>query len=152
MRPAVLLILWPLVEIALFVTLGARLGLFATLAVVVGSALLGVALIRRQGVATPAAIRARMAAGTDPASALADGALIVLAGVLLVLPGFLTDALGLMLLIGPLRRGLLGALARRTLAVRPTAGPAHAPGPVIEGEWEEVEPPARRPPSGWTQH
>ncbi|MBD3763976.1 MAG: FxsA family protein [Rhodobacterales bacterium] len=151
MRPVILLILWPLVEIALFVTLGARLGLFGTLAVVLGTAVLGVALIRRQGAVTPATLRARMAAGADPGNALADGALIVLAGVLLVLPGFLTDALGGLLLIGPLRRGLLGALARRTLVVR-AAGPAPAPGPVIEGEWEEVDPPVRRPASGWTQH
>ena len=152
-----LFLLWPLAEIALFVTVGAWLGLWVTLGIVLGTGVLGVWLIRQQGLGAGEGIRRAMAARSDPAAALAEGALGLAAALLLILPGFLTDALGLLLLLPPVRRAVGASLARR-------AGPAHvvwtdaAPGrprapDIIDGTWEELPSEERQqPPSGWTRH
>jgi UPF0716 protein FxsA len=152
--PAVLLI-WPLVEIALFVVVGGWIGLWPTLGIVVGTALLGVWLIRQQGLQAGEGIRRAMAARTDPAAGLATGMLGLVAALLLILPGFLTDAIGLLLLVPPVRRSAATALARRsgTAAAAWGAGARRPPPEVIDGTWEELRPDeARRPPSGWTRH
>lgn len=157
MRPFVLILLWPIVEIALFVTLGGAIGLLWTLAVIIGSGALGVWLLRRQGLRNADRLRRGMASLRDPVTALADGAAVMLAAVLLILPGFLTDALGLLLLLPPVRLALMAAVARRVkvhaarrpdpFADRPPQGNI-----VIDGEFIEVETDQTRPPSGWTRH
>jgi UPF0716 protein FxsA len=153
-----MLLLWPLVEIALFVTVGGWLGLWPTLAIVVGTAVAGVWLIRSQGLRAGEGIRRAMAARSDPAAGLAEGALGLAAALLLILPGFLTDAMGLLLLIPPVRAMVAAALARRAAGVRvvrvPAAGGTARSGPeVIDGTWEELpEAERRHPPSGWTRH
>jgi UPF0716 protein FxsA len=151
----VLLLVWPLVEIALFVTVGSAIGLWATLAVVIGTGVLGVWLIRRQGEQAGARLRQAMAARRDPGAGLAETVLGLGSGILLILPGFLTDALGGLLLIPVVRRWLAAALARRAGSARVvwTNGPDTRPAPdVIDGTWEELPPDeSRRPPSGWTR-
>jgi UPF0716 protein FxsA len=84
---------WPMLEIGLFITLGGWIGLWPSLAVVVLTAILGVAVIRAQGMG---ALREVQRGGVMP---MAHGALSMLAGMLLILPGFFTDFLGLLLLI-----------------------------------------------------
>jgi UPF0716 protein FxsA len=153
-----LLLLWPLVEIALFVIVGGWIGLWPTLAIVVGTAVLGVWLIRSQGLRAGEAVRRAMAARSDPAAALAEGALGLAAALLLILPGFLTDAMGLLLLIPPVRAMVAAALARRAGNVRmvrvaAAGGPPRSGPEVIDGTWEELpEAERRNPPSGWTRH
>jgi UPF0716 protein FxsA len=150
-----LLLGWPLAEIALFVTVGARIGLWATLAIVLGTGVLGVWLIRRQGLQAGEGFRRAMAARRDPAAALAEGALGVAAGVLLILPGFLTDAVGLLLLLPPVRAALGAAAARRAAPLQGGfAGSGRGMPEVIDGTWEELPPEqdGPRPPSGWTRH
>lgn len=153
MRLLLPLVALPLIEIALFVTLGAWLGLWLSLGIVIGSAVLGTALIRRQGLQVRAELARTLRRGGDPARVIADGGLSVLAGVLLILPGFLTDALGLLLLIPPLRRLVIALVARR-LPRGVRASPARDGAVVIEGryvrEGETPRPPV--PPSGWTRH
>lgn len=113
----------PLVEIALFVTLGARLGLWLTLAWVLLTAAGGLSILRQltesglsmRREAFVEGFRGRMA--EDPLSPLVDQALVAVAAVLLILPGFLTDALGGLLLIPPLRRAVIGLMARRMAGV-----------------------------------
>lgn len=155
-----LLVVLPLIEIGLFVTLGAWLGLWTTLMVVLASALLGVAVIRRQGIVTMLALREAMAARRDPGPAMADGALSVLAGSLLILPGFLTSVIGLLLLIPASRAGVAGwarrQMQRRGVQFRSAAEPGARPEPAdtIEGDFFEIDA-AKRPthrPSGWTRH
>lgn len=144
----------PLVEIALFVTLGAWLGLWLSLAIVIGTALMGIALIRRQGRHVRADVAGAMRRGGDPGRVIADGGLAFVAGVLLILPGFLTDALGLLLLIPPLRRLLIARVARRMPSVRTPSRQAGQP-IVIEGSFARMDdpvPPTNSPPSGWTRH
>ncbi len=148
---------WPLVEIGLFVVIGGRIGVWATLAWVVLSAVLGVLILRREARQGAVRLRGGMAALRAP-GAVGAGLFRGLAAVLLILPGFLTDALGLLLLLPPVQVALIAALARRVRgmeagAVRPD---------VVEGEWEEVPPDEAgrvgdrrggpgRGPSGWTQ-
>ena len=163
MRLSALFLLWPIIEIALFVTLGGTIGLLWTLVVILGTGVLGVWVMRAQGLRTADRLRREMDALRNPLLPAADGALMLLAGVLLVLPGFLTDALGLVLLLPPVRLALMAALARRVRVQqrRPTPEGAFGDGfetrarrgdIVIDGEFIEVEPDPRRPPSGWTRH
>lgn len=157
MWPFVLFLLWPIVEIALFVTVGGAIGLGWTLLVILGTGVLGVWLMRSQGLRTAERLRHEMDNLRNPIAPVADGALVLLAAALLVLPGFLTDALGLLLLLPPVRLGITAALSRR---IRPmqagTADPFEARARrgdiVIDGEYIEVEPDPNRPPSGWTRH
>lgn len=148
------LILWPLIEIGLFVTLGAWLGLWLTLAWVMGTAVFGMYVIRRQGERAQVAMRQGFVALSEPLSPMAQGALTVAAGALLILPGFLTDALGLLLLLPPIRSVLVAALARRVVVTHPTRRrPEHRPD-VIDGEFIDLDAeslPQSRGNSGWTR-
>ena len=146
-----LLIGVPLIEIALFIEVGGLIGLWPTIATVILTALIGTALLRRQGMATLQRAQAEMAAQRMPMREVFDGACLLVAGVLLLTPGFLTDAAGFVLLIPPLR-AVLGAWAMHALMKRGavhvhTAGfarpePGTAPrdrgGPVIDGEYEDL--------------
>lgn len=153
---AALLFGLPVVEIALFVTVGAWLGLWLTLAIVFGTALLGAWIIREQGVRAGDSLRRALEARRDPGSALADGALIVGAGILLILPGFFTDTCGLLLLVPPVRQAVIDALARRVQVQQASwpdpYGSARRGADVIDTTWEELPPKdGPKPPSGWTQ-
>lgn len=150
----VVFLVWPLVEIALFVTLGSALGLGLTLLWVLGTGVLGVAILRGQGMQTAGRLRAGMASLRNPLAAAGSDALRMLAGVLLVLPGFLTDALGLLLLIPPLRLLLIALIVRRfgVTSMQSDQPVRRADGIIIDGEFTEVDPNQTRPPSGWTRH
>ena len=144
----------PLIEIALFVKVGGLIGLWPTLAIVLATAVAGTSLIRWQGASTMREIQASFRDMRDPTAPLANGALILIAGVLLLSPGFLTDTLGLLLLLPPVRRVVIRQISGR-LAMR--AGPGwtetrnpHRPD-VIEGEYEVIDP-AKQGNSGWTRH
>ncbi|EKD59858.1 MAG: hypothetical protein ACD_54C01087G0001, partial [uncultured bacterium] len=105
-----LILAWPLLEIGLFVTVGGWLGLWPTLAIVVTTGFAGVALMRWQGMG---ALREVQAGTVDPVSPMAHGALILLGGFLLMLPGFFTDVLGVLLMIPLLRRLVIAQIASR---------------------------------------
>lgn len=130
----------PIVEIALFVEAGGAFGLWPTLAIVLATALLGSTLLRAQGLAALGGLRQRLASGEDPGRVLADGALILVAGVLLLTPGFMTDALGLSLLVPPIRARVIAFLARRIHVVQ--AGRADPRRPArdqtIDGDYVDV--------------
>jgi UPF0716 protein FxsA len=112
-RLLVLFLFVPLIELALLIRLGQWIGLLGTLAIVAGTAVLGAALARRHGVRAWTAIRDELRAGRVPASALADGLLILIGGIVLLTPGLLTDALGFALLLPPTRNALKRSLRRR---------------------------------------
>lgn len=140
----------PLVEIALFVTLGAAIGLWATLGVILATGLAGVAILRR-----PRPVRPAQPQGLPDALVLmADQSLVMLAGFCLVLPGFLTDAVGLLLLLPPLRKVLIAALGNRiNFAGFPARASQHRSDVVIDGDYEEVvvERTPLQQPSKWSQ-
>lgn len=151
---AVVLII-PLIEIALFILVGGWLTLWPTLGLVLLSGFLGVALMRWQGLKVVAELRGDMGQLKNPLSPLAHGGLIALAGLLLIIPGFFTDLVGLLLMV-PMIRQLVIAFVGSRIKVQSftTAGPrpaAHQT--VIDGEFFEIEEnPPPRGPSGWTRH
>ena len=93
----------PLLEIAGFVVVGRQIGALATVGLVLASAIAGAMLLRHQGFSVMTRIRAEMEAGRDPSRQLAHGAMIVLAAVLLIIPGFISDIFGLLLFLPPVR-------------------------------------------------
>ena len=98
----VLLIGIPLLEIAVFVEVGSEIGAVPTIPLTVLTALAGTVMLRLQGVSLLMKIRSEMDAGRVPGSDLVQGALIVVASILLLIPGFVTDAVGLLLFVPPL--------------------------------------------------
>jgi UPF0716 protein FxsA len=132
-----MLIAVPLAEIALFVWIGGRIGVAAVLALVVLSALLGIAILRGRLARLPDLVRT----GAEPVTLLAAGAMTGLGAALLILPGFLTDALGLALLLPPVQRAVAARLGRRSAAAGATWRTT-----VIEGDYVVHE--ARAPEAG----
>jgi UPF0716 protein FxsA len=138
----ILLIALPFAEIALFIAIGERLGVLSTVALAALAALAGVAVLRHQGLATLADVRKSLDEGRFPVAALFDGACVLAAGVLLLIPGFITDAFALLLFAPPVRRWLRRGIGNRLAAKgRVEAWSVEgANATVIEGEYERVEP------------
>ncbi|KAF0175762.1 MAG: protein FxsA [Rhodobacteraceae bacterium] len=146
-----LILAWPLLEIGLFVTVGGWLGLWPTLAIVVTTGFAGVALMRWQGMG---ALREVQAGTVDPVSPMAHGALILLGGFLLMLPGFFTDVLGVLLMIPLLRRLVIAQIASRVrVAGFMARGRAQGTEDWVDAEYEEVVPDRDKigGPSKWHQ-
>ncbi len=146
----------PMVEIALFIQVGGLIGLWPTLAIVILTALAGTALMRVQGLQALRRLQTAVELGENPVGPIAHGALILVAGVLLLTPGFFTDAVGLALLLPPVRAALISWGASRVTVQ--AAGFARRPGvrrpppDTIDVDYEVVEEaPERRGPSGWTR-
>lgn len=141
----ILFLLVPVLEIWVFVKVGEAIGAWPTVALVVAMAIAGSALMRIQGLAVLERARATLAAGEFPSSELLDGLFVLLAGFLLIVPGFLTDALGILLFIPALRRRL-GASIWGWISHRPNII-LHRGGRVMEGTYQEVDPdpPPERP-------
>ena len=99
----------PLIEIYLLVQVGERIGALPTVGLVIFTAALGIWLLRWQGLTTLTQVQISMAQGQLPAIPLLEGLLLLMAGALLLTPGFFTDTIGFLLLIPPLRRVLARA-------------------------------------------
>ena len=145
-----LLLVVPLVEVYLLVQVGQLIGALPTIALLVVMSVVGAALLRREGAKAWSAFRTALSAGRVPAREVADGALVVLGGALLLTPGFATDAVGLLCVLPPtravLRRGLTGLVARRLGVAGLVAGAAagrgarRRPGTVVDGEVPSHDP------------
>jgi len=140
-----LFLLFPLLELAVLIQVGSAIGVLPTLLLVIGTAILGSVLLRVAGVATAWRARERLARGELPEQEMLEGLLIAVGGGLLLLPGFISDAFGLLCLLPFTRRLFIRDLRRRAeaQALRQRAFAddlaAHS-GPtrpnVIEGEFE----------------
>jgi UPF0716 protein FxsA len=128
-----LFIFVPLTEIYLLLQIGTQIGAVPTLGLIVLTALIGAFLLRIQGLITLAKIRQSLDQGELPADSLIEGLILLIAGVLLLTPGFITDILGFVCLIPRIRQGLVKLLIRRFFVqhVRP---PESQP-VVLEGEF-----------------
>lgn len=102
----------PLIEIAVFIELGGMIGPGPTLGLIVLTAALGTWQLRAQGLATLSRARSQMERGEMPARELFDGLCLLVAGALLLTPGFVTDSLGALLFVPPLRNALRRAIGR----------------------------------------
>lgn len=135
----VLLITVPLLELALLIQVGSVLGVLPTVLLCIFTALLGATLIRIQGLQTLQRMQEKLDRREMPAVELIGGVILLLAGVLLLTPGFCTDALGFLCLIPRLRE----LVARKVIAHLASRG-IHASGNgnvIMEGEfWEEDTP------------
>lgn len=120
MRLALLLVFvaYPLLELALLIRAGQMWGFWAVLGTIIGTGVLGVAILRRQGFRVAEKIAAELNAGRAPVAPLADSGLVFAAGSLLVAPGLIGDALGLVLLV-PGVRAWSGIGSRRVCSDRP---------------------------------
>lgn len=133
----------PLIEISLFIQVGGYLTLWPTLAIVLFTAILGSTLVRTQGAATLQELQKSFSTMRDPAQPMAHGAMILVAGVLLITPGFLTDTVGLLLMVPAVRQAVYKWAAARIKLQ--TFGSVHmnnrsaAFDDTIEGEYREVK-------------
>jgi UPF0716 protein FxsA len=126
-----LLTVLPLVELGLLIALGRGVGLVPTLLLCAATGFGGAWLARWQGLATVASAQRALAAGRFPATEAVHGALLLVGGVVLLTPGLVTDALGLLLLLPPVRRALIARARRWWDAQRG----------IVDGSCEVVDPP-----------
>ena len=155
-----LFVVVPIIELFVIIQVGEAIGVLPTIALLVADALLGSMLMRSQGRIAWGRFNAALAEGRIPHREVLDGALVIFGGALLLTPGFVTDVLGIILLLPPTRILVRGLVARRLLprivitrfgapaaaaagAARP-GGPRRRPGgdgADVEGTATEVDPP-----------
>ena len=151
----------PIIEIAIFIQVGGAIGVWPTVAIVLATAFIGATLLRVQGLTTWRRAEEAMRRGEPPVAEMLDGVFLLVAALLMVTPGLFTDCIGFALLIPPIRRGIGRYAAKRIAASsrftvyssgmgggmggRGPGGPGpqgpsypKGPGPVIEGEAEEI--------------
>ncbi len=104
----------PIIEIVVLIQVGGSIGVAKTLLIIVATAVLGTIMLRQQGLATLSKVQHRLAAGELPAEQLMEGILLLIGGVLLLTPGFVTDAIGFVCLVPYTRALVAKAVARRS--------------------------------------
>jgi UPF0716 protein FxsA len=155
--PLVLLfIVVPIAELAVVIQVGQAIGVWWTIALLIADSILGSILMRHQGRVAWRRFNEALQEGRVPAREVLDGALIMFGGALLLTPGFITDILGLLLLIPPTR-----VIVRKVLAARlshrmvitmtnpnPNPNPRQRPDDVIDGSAVDIESDRLTPPGG----
>jgi len=149
----------PIIEIALFIQVGGVIGTWPTLGIVLLTAVLGTSLVRAQGRMALGNLQRSFSELDDPTEPLAHGAMVLVSGVLLLTPGFFTDAMGFALLIPSVRTAVFHYLRKRvkvqsfTMGGTQTRSAQYDPN-TIDGEFHEIDPENRttHQPSGWTKH
>ena len=129
----------PLVEVYLLIKVGGWIGALPTIGLVVFTAVLGAALLRIQGLETLQRFQMTLASGQIPAMEMLEGVVLAVSGALLLTPGFLTDTLGFLGLVPPVRRWLVRRVLERFLPPG-GPGPGEGRGPVtLEGEYRRLD-------------
>tara|TARA_R110002020_G_scaffold47752_12_gene136145 strand:- start:6836 stop:7405 length:570 start_codon:yes stop_codon:yes gene_type:complete len=159
-----LLLAVPLAEIAAFVVIGGQIGVWATLGMVLLTAIIGSVLLRWQGIGLFNRINAEMRANRIPGRDLVHGVMILIAGVLLLTPGFVTDTLGFLLFVPAIRdavwRMVKDKIVVQTMSAGFAAGPRGPDGPargggrvdgVVDLDADEFER-HTDPSSPWSEH
>jgi len=106
----------PAVELAILVYTGSRIGIPETLSIVIATAIAGAYLVRREGIGVLLRIQNELNQGTFPADSMLDGALVLVAGALLLTPGFITDIIGFLLVLPasrPMIKSVIVSLLKR---------------------------------------
>jgi len=132
----VLFIIIPVIEIFVLMQVGAVLGVWPTIAIVIFTAWLGAKYVRQQGISTLNSVQTKMAQGQMPSDEIVTGVLLLVAGMFLVTPGFVTDFLGLSLLIPAVRHAIVGSVKAQlvTSAASSQSFQFHGQGNVYEQE------------------
>jgi UPF0716 protein FxsA len=157
----ILLVALPLLEIALLIKVGAIIGLWMTLAIIVATFVAGIVVVQHQGLGVARRLMASARDGTPPVVPIMEGMLLMIAGGCLILPGLITDSIGLLLLVPPLRRACARWIVKSgmPLTVRvhrhrrhhgQPRPPSRGPAETIDGVFERIDEPksdhAARPP------
>ena len=158
MWPFLIFLLLPIVEIVLFIQVGGLIGVLPTISLVFLAGIVGVAIIRQQGLNTLGQLSRDLENGRGDGDRLAHSALKVIAGILLIIPGFFSDAVALLLLVPPIR-SLLIRWGASKVTVRATGAirrrPQQAGAEPIDAEYEILDDEGlvnrHQPPSGWTR-
>lgn len=142
-RLLILFIVLPLVETWLLIEVGRVIGALATIGAVIATAVIGSQLVRYQGLQVLRDIRAGQLRGEPPALPLLEGAALLVAGAFLLTPGFITDTLGFLMLVPPLRRQAAQRLLARMIVIGPEgpypgSGRPHDPN-VIKGDYRRED-------------
>ncbi|MGE0767997.1 MAG: FxsA family protein [Hyphomicrobiaceae bacterium] len=155
----IILIALPLIEIAVLIKAGQWIGFWPVMGLVIGTFLLGSAVLGRSGLASAIKVREALSRGDPPVGAMLDSAMVVVAAILLMTPGLIADVLGALLLIPPIRRALMHFALRNAIVVgtvtteretyaesrrappggQEPASDAGSNGPVIDGEFERLD-------------
>ncbi|WP_144438278.1 FxsA family protein [Shewanella algae] len=157
----IIFVLIPVVELSVLIRVGEVLGSWNTVALVILTAVVGVSLVRSQGLSTLMSVQKKLAAGEAPGQEIVEGMMLAMAGILLLIPGFVTDLIGLILLT-PITRAPLARYFYQRMQLKVVAGaqfragtnpfePPHQRGQggdVFEGEFErKADPSDKRPES-----
>lgn len=127
-----IIVVMPLLEISLFIQVGGIIGVLPTIALIILTAVIGVSLMRLQGVMTLTRIREKLNRDEIPADDMIEGLLLLVAGALLLAPGFFTDLLGFALLIPLIRRPLARRILQHLTQRQRRGGNRHSV--IINGE------------------
>ncbi|CDU15202.1 FxsA family protein [Vibrio coralliirubri] len=141
-----LFIFVPIIEIGLFIQVGGFLGLWPTIALVLITAFVGASLVRSQGIQTLMSVQGRLQQGEMPAQQILEGVMLAVAGVLLLTPGFMTDALGMLVLL-PAPRAMIAKKMMEKMVVTNMPGGFHAGGQSGFGQSPFGQDPFNRDPS-----
>ena len=145
---ALLFLAVPIVEIYLLIQVGSIIGVFPTILMVVGTAVLGAFLLRQQGLSTLTRFQNNMAQGQLPAMEILEGIILLVGGALLMTPGFFTDTIGFLCLLPFSRRAIVHVLVRHSIVKVTGAASSYtstkqqaktAAGSVYEGEFTKKD-------------
>lgn len=136
-----LLIAFPLIEISVFIEVGGEIGVAGILGITVLTAVVGLYIVRLEGLVVMARMRRSMEMGEVPLNELFHGFFLFLAGVLLLIPGFVSDGIGALLLIPPVRSFLARPVIAKTLMGNPQPKTYRdaAGNLIIDGVYREEE-------------
>ena len=141
--PLIVICLLIYIEAVIFVHVASSIGVLTTLFLVVLTSCVGISLVKNQGVKNIASMQQKLAMGEVPAAEMVKSVSLVLAGILLLIPGFFTDFLGLLLLLPPLQAVLVTKLISRFRIYTPGSGQSgfssNQGGSTFEGEFQRKE-------------
>jgi UPF0716 protein FxsA len=135
----ILFVVLPFAEMFVLIKVGQVLGAPATLGLVLSTAVIGLAILRYQGYSAFVRARQKMQQGTMPTTEMFEGFLLALGAALLLIPGFITDFVGLCCLIPMLRQALIRWSLARFQPKASAHRDAHAGGNILEGEYKREE-------------
>ncbi len=137
--PFLTLFLLAWIEISLFIQVAHVIGVFMTLLLVIFTSVIGISLVKNQGIKNFRLLQEKLARQENPAAEMTKSVSLFIAGFLLILPGFFTDFIGLLLLLPPVQKHLTLKLMPY-LTIRTMGGSAgHSSGVTVEGEFERRE-------------
>lgn len=143
-----LFILVPLIEIYLIIKVGSHIGALNTVLLIIITAVIGVALLRIQGLSTMMRFQQQLQQGELPATTMLEGMMLFMAGALLLTPGFFTDSIGFLLLLPPVRKAIALWLLERSGWIMQMGGTVHRQHPdehhhegprTLEGDFERKD-------------